>query len=69
MEDEEEVEREKRRRGKSSSSMADPDADFSQTVRHTPTSDDAFGTDSTSEMSQGPSRLFPRFSGFVLVKA
>ncbi|XP_056240227.1 ladinin-1 isoform X2 [Seriola aureovittata] len=48
MEDEEEVEREKRRREKGSSSTADPDA-----PREATTSDSAFGTDSTSEKSQG----------------
>ncbi|XP_035512125.1 ladinin-1 [Morone saxatilis] len=53
MEDEEEVEREKRRRVKSSSGTADPDADLSQSPRDTPTSDSTFGTDSTSETSQG----------------
>ncbi|XP_070696458.1 ladinin-1 [Pempheris klunzingeri] len=52
-EDEEEVERERRRRVKSSSTTADPDDDFSQTARDTPTHDSPFGTDSTSEMSQG----------------
>ncbi|XP_038578418.1 ladinin-1 isoform X3 [Micropterus salmoides] len=57
MEDEEEVEREKRRRVKSSSSTADSDGDFSQTPRDTPTSDSTFGTDSTSEMSQGLSSV------------
>ncbi|XP_042348329.1 ladinin-1 [Plectropomus leopardus] len=57
MEDEEEVERERRRRVKSSSSTADPDADFSQTAGDTPTSDSTFGTDSTSEMSQGLSSV------------
>ncbi|KAL7399223.1 hypothetical protein ABVT39_021794 [Epinephelus coioides] len=55
MEDEEEVERERRRRVKSST--ADPDDDFSHTTRDTPTSDSAFGTDSTSETSQGLSSL------------
>lgn len=61
-EDEEEVEREKRRRVKTSSISADPDGDFSQTPTDMPSSDSAFGTDSTSETSQGLSRLFPRFS-------
>ncbi|XP_018523679.1 ladinin-1 isoform X1 [Lates calcarifer] len=51
MEDEEEVERERRRRVKSSTS-ADPDE-----PRDTPTSDSAFGTDSTTETSQGPSSI------------
>lgn len=73
MEDEEEVERERRRRVKSSSSIADPDDNFSQTTGGMPTSDSALGTDSTSEMSQGLSRLFSQFSKalhlFVLVKA
>ncbi|KAM9350392.1 ladinin-1 [Symphorus nematophorus] len=53
MEDEEEVEREKRRKVRGSSSTADPDADLNQTPRDVPTSDSAFGTESTSEMSQG----------------
>ncbi|XP_078111206.1 ladinin-1 isoform X2 [Sander vitreus] len=57
MEDEEEVERERRRRVKSSSSIADPDANISQTTGGMPTSDSAFGTDSTSEMSQGLSSV------------
>ncbi|XP_034445298.1 ladinin-1 [Hippoglossus hippoglossus] len=48
MEDQEEVERERRRRVKSSSSPADPEA-----PRDTPTSGSPFGTDSTSETSQG----------------
>jgi len=61
MEDEEEVEREKRRRVKSSGSTAEPTADCSQTTGDTPTSDSPFGTDSTSGMSQIPSRLFSRF--------
>ncbi|XP_022597147.1 ladinin-1 isoform X3 [Seriola dumerili] len=52
MEDEEEVEREKRRREKGSSSTADPDA-----PRDATTSDSAFGTDSTSETSQGLSSV------------
>ncbi|XP_040007934.1 ladinin-1 isoform X2 [Xiphias gladius] len=52
MEDEEEVEREKRRRGKSSSSAADSDA-----PKDTPTSGSSFGTDSTSETSQGLSSV------------
>lgn len=58
MEDEEEVEREKRRRVKSLSSSADPDADLNQASGDTPTT----GTDSTSETSQGLSRLFSWFS-------
>lgn len=62
MEDEEEVEREKRRRVKSSSSAADADVDFSTTPGGTPSSDSTHGTDSTSEMSQGLSRLFSQFS-------
>ncbi|XP_032376634.1 ladinin-1 [Etheostoma spectabile] len=57
MEDEEEVERERRRRVKSSSSTAEPDANFSQTTGSTPTSDSAFGTDSTSETFQGLSSV------------
>lgn len=61
-EDEEEVEREKRRKEKTSCSTADPDADFSQTPRDTPTSDSVFGTDSTSEVSQGLSRLLSQFN-------
>ncbi|XP_060930821.1 ladinin-1 isoform X1 [Limanda limanda] len=48
MEDDEEVERERRRRVKSTSSPADPEA-----PRDAPTSDSPFGTDSTSETSQG----------------
>ena len=57
MEDEEEVERERRRRVKSSTSPADPEA-----PRDTPTSDSPFGTDSTSETSQGLSRLLPHLN-------
>ncbi|XP_044065692.1 ladinin-1 [Siniperca chuatsi] len=56
-EDEEEVEREKRRRVKSTNSTTDFDADFSQAPTDTPTSDSPFGTDSTSEMSEGLSSV------------
>nr|XP_020472105.1 ladinin-1 [Monopterus albus] len=55
VEDEEEVEREKRRRVKSS--VGDPDDDLSQTRRETPANDSPFGTDSTSDMSQGLSSV------------
>ncbi|XP_029291405.1 ladinin-1 [Cottoperca gobio] len=53
MEDEEEVERERRRKVKGSSTSTEPDVDFSQTTGDTPTSDSTFGTETTSEMSQG----------------
>ncbi|KAI3357700.1 hypothetical protein L3Q82_016105, partial [Scortum barcoo] len=56
-EDEEEAERERRRRVKSSSISTDHDGDLSPTARNPPTSDCAFGTDSTSETSQGLSSV------------
>lgn len=53
MEDEEEVEREKRRKVKTNST-AEPDEDFSPTPtpENTPSSDSAFETNSSNEMSQ-----------------
>nr|XP_040050411.1 ladinin-1 isoform X1 [Gasterosteus aculeatus aculeatus] len=55
VEDEEEVERERRRKVKSTS--CDGDGDFSPTTGDVSPRDSAFGTDSTSETSQGLSSM------------